>query len=185
VNAGYLHAIACGYFLWDALDAIINFTDAGFVAHGIACFGIFFLSYKPFMSYYGTRVLLWEVSTFFLNIHWFLDKTNRTGSRFQLINGILLVLSFFSVRIVSGAFLSIHFFSTLLQVRQEISLAYFVIYALGNLMLQGLSCFWFYKMILSIRKRFGNPQSQGHNHKNASALVNGNGRHSVGNGGSI
>ena len=80
------------YFLWDALDAIINFIDAGFVAHGIACFAIFFLSYvrvspnpflpliliaffsflfqKPFMSYYGTRVLLWELSTFFLNIHW-------------------------------------------------------------------------------------------------------------------
>lgn len=33
------------YFLWDALDAIINFIDAGFVAHGIACFAIFFLSY--------------------------------------------------------------------------------------------------------------------------------------------
>ena len=33
------------YFLWDALDAIINFTDVGFVAHGIACFAIFFLSY--------------------------------------------------------------------------------------------------------------------------------------------
>jgi len=53
-KAGYLHAIACGYFLWDALDAIINFVDAGFVAHGIACFAIFFLTYvrvspKPFL----------------------------------------------------------------------------------------------------------------------------------------
>ena len=33
------------YFLWDTFDAIINFNDAGFVAHGIACFAIFFLSY--------------------------------------------------------------------------------------------------------------------------------------------
>jgi hypothetical protein len=33
------------YFLWDTFDAIINFIDAGFVAHGIACFSIFFLSY--------------------------------------------------------------------------------------------------------------------------------------------
>ena len=37
--------ILASYFLWDALDAIINFTDAGYVAHGIACFTIFFLSY--------------------------------------------------------------------------------------------------------------------------------------------
>ena len=25
---------------------------------------------KPFVAYYGTRCLLWETSTFFLNNHW-------------------------------------------------------------------------------------------------------------------
>jgi len=140
------------------------------------------------MSYYGSRVLLWEASTFFLNIHWFLDKTNRTGSQLQLINGILLV-SFFSIRIVYGGYISIHFFFTLLQVRHEIPLAYLIIYALGNLMLQALNWFWFYKMIISIRKRFSNPpvsQTQGLDHKNAATLdFNAKGRHPVGNGGSI
>ena len=88
------------YFMWDALDAIINYIDPGFVAHGIACFSIFFMTFvsvfffcgfptiplsllrnshsflrydsfqRPFMAYYGTRVLLWETSTFFLNNHW-------------------------------------------------------------------------------------------------------------------
>lgn len=54
-DVGFVHAIACGcvkiisptlflshasllyffrYFLWDSLDAIINFTDLGFVLHG-------------------------------------------------------------------------------------------------------------------------------------------------------
>lgn len=114
--------------------------------------------------------------------------------------------------IVLGLSQSLHFFSTLLQVRHEIPLAYLLIYALGNLMLQALSWFWwgffelifsppfsflsdgrlfrFYKMIISIRKRFNNPpvnQTQGpNNHKIASTLtVNGNGRHPIGNGGSI
>ena len=44
-------------------------------------------------------------------------------------------------------------------------------------------------MIISIRKRFNNPpvnQTQEPIHKNASTLaVNGNGRHPIGNGGSI
>ena len=31
---GFVHAIACGYFLWDAFDAIFNYTDLGFLVHG-------------------------------------------------------------------------------------------------------------------------------------------------------
>lgn len=31
--------------MWDALDAIINYIDPGFVAHGIACFCIFFMTF--------------------------------------------------------------------------------------------------------------------------------------------
>lgn len=67
-RSGYVHAIACGcvfipcssapccvmtssyiyawsYFLWDTLDAIFNFIDPGFVAHGVACFAIYSMSY--------------------------------------------------------------------------------------------------------------------------------------------
>lgn len=31
------NAVALGYFLWDTIDAIVNFTDLGFVLHGMAC----------------------------------------------------------------------------------------------------------------------------------------------------
>jgi len=153
-TVGYVHAIASGYFLWDTLDAIFNFIDPGFVVHGVACFAIFTMSYKPFVAYYGTRCLLWETSTFFLNNHWFLDKTGRTGSRAQLINGFFLLGSFFFVRIVYGGYISIQFLNTLKQVRHEIPLAYTLIYGLGNFVLQGLNWFWFYKMIAALRKRF-------------------------------
>jgi len=181
-KAGYVNAIACGYFMWDALDAIINYIDPGFVAHGIACFSIFFMTFRPFMAYYGTRVLLWETSTFFLNNHWFLDKTNRTGSQFQLINGVLLVLSFFLVRIVFGGYVSIQFFVTLFEVRHETPLVYALVYGGGNFMLQGLNWFWFFKMIAALRKRFSSHPSertkliQGDQNVQTSTLtVNGNG----------
>jgi hypothetical protein len=35
----------------------------------------------PFANYYGLNFILYEISTPFLNIHWFFDKLNMTGSR--------------------------------------------------------------------------------------------------------
>lgn len=78
---------------------------------------------RPFLAYYCNHCLLWEVyvqptraspsasmlttqnthrSTIFLNIHWFLDKTGRTGSPLQLVNGIFLLGAFLGVRIIYG-----------------------------------------------------------------------------------
>lgn len=153
-RAGTVQAIACGYFLWDTFDAIVNYTDIGFVIHGLACLTIYMLSFKSFLAYYAARCLFWESSTFFLNIHWFLDKTGRTGSTFQLINGIFLLLTFFCVRIVWGGYISYHFFHTLYDVRREIPWLYIPIYGLGNIALQALNWLWFGRMINALRKRF-------------------------------
>jgi len=157
-QVGYAHAIACGYFLWDSVDAIINFTDLGFVIHGVACFAIYSMSFKPFVAYYGTRCLLWETSTFFLNIHWFLDKTNRTGSTAQFINGFFLLSAFFGVRLIYGGKVSYDFLHTLLQVRHEVPFAYVFVYGFGNVILTSLNWFWFYKMISALRRRFGDDE---------------------------
>jgi hypothetical protein len=37
---------------------------------GVACLFVYSGSYRPFLSYFGCRFLLWELSTPFLNIHW-------------------------------------------------------------------------------------------------------------------
>ncbi|RXW19629.1 hypothetical protein EST38_g6214 [Candolleomyces aberdarensis] len=145
----------CRYFIWDTFDAIINFVDAGFVIHGVACTLIYAMSFRPFVAYYGTRCLLWEISTFFLNIHWFLDKTNRTGSNLQLINGIALLFTFFSVRLVYGGSISYQFFLTLLGAWRSVPWSYTFTFGLANFALQGLNWLWFSKMIAAIRKRFG------------------------------
>ncbi|KAJ7582983.1 TLC domain-containing protein [Mycena floridula] len=153
-RSGFVQAVACGYFLWDTLDAIIFFTDIGFVFHGFACLMIFMLSFKPFVAFYGARCLLWEASTFFLNIHWFLDKTGRTGGNLQLVNGIILLVVFFGVRIVYGGIISYGFLQTLYATRDQIPLGYVLVYGAGNIMLQGLNWLWYGKMIAAIRKRF-------------------------------
>lgn len=153
-SMGTANAVATGYFIWDTLDAVFCFDAVGFVLHGFACFLIYSLSFRPFVGYYSTRCLLWETSTIFLNIHWFLDKTGKTGSPQQFVNGIVLLFTFLFVRIIWGGIVSYQFFLELLKVRDEIPALLFLVYGGGNLVLQGLNYFWFYSMIIALKKRF-------------------------------
>ncbi|KAI8982862.1 DUF887-domain-containing protein [Trametes punicea] len=153
-KVGRTVAVACGYFLWDALDAIINFDDLGFLIHGVSCLTLYMMTFRPFLGYYAPRYLSWELSTIFLNIHRFLDKTGYTGSTAQWINGVILLSTFFSVRIVYGWYLTLQFLRSLYDARAALPTHYILIFALGNLTLNLLNATWFYKMIYAIRKRF-------------------------------
>lgn len=66
---------------------------------------------RPFGNYYGLSFVLYELSTPFLNIHWFCDKLNLTGSKLQLYNGIALLFSFFGCRLVWGTYQSVLIYS--------------------------------------------------------------------------
>jgi TLC domain len=61
---------------------------------------------RPFLNYYAPVFILYELSTPFLNIHWFLDKVNMTGSKAQWYNGMLLLSVFFSCRLIWGTWQS-------------------------------------------------------------------------------
>jgi TLC domain len=62
---------------------------------------------RPFLNFYGPTFILYELSSPFLNIHWFLDKLHLTGSKYQWYNGIVLLASFFGCRLVWGTYQSI------------------------------------------------------------------------------
>lgn len=53
-----------------------------------------------------------------LNIHWFMDKLDLTGSIYQAINGALLTSTFFCCRLVWGAYNSYWVFSDMYQAVQ-------------------------------------------------------------------
>ena len=63
---------------------------------------------RPFCNYYGPVFILYELSSPFLNIHWFCDKLNLTGSSIQWYNGMILLATFFSCRLVWGTYQSVH-----------------------------------------------------------------------------
>jgi hypothetical protein len=125
--SGMVQALAAGYFLWD-LQVSLKFVDVlgassllhaigallvttiGFVSISLTKIVlelILFTSQRPFANYYGLNFILYELSTPFLNIHWFLDKFQMTGSRLQLLNGIMLVATFGCSRLLWGTYQSI------------------------------------------------------------------------------
>ncbi|KAG8787223.1 hypothetical protein FRC15_009720 [Serendipita sp. 397] len=157
-KVGFVHGIACG-FLWDTVDSIIHFEDIGFILHGIACLTVFLFGYRPFLAYYGPRFLLWELSTPFLNLNWFFDRTRVKGTTIHLLNGVALLISFFSARLVYGTYMadgkqSYNFFRTTYLNRSEIPAALFWTYCIGNVLLNGLNWFWFSKMVKTVRRKF-------------------------------
>lgn len=104
-----------------------------------------------------------------------------TGSRAQLYNGILLLFSFFTCRLVFGTYQSYRVMGDLLRaVRSTDGLtkvnspimafvnqdAYVPVWAAlaylsSNLTLNGLNFYWFFKMVHAVRKRF-QPSKESH-----------------------
>ncbi|EJD44180.1 hypothetical protein AURDEDRAFT_114429 [Auricularia subglabra TFB-10046 SS5] len=152
-RAGITFAVACGYFLWDIVHSTTHFAGAGFVAHAIACFSVYILGFTPFLAYYGVRCLMFEASTPFLNIHWYLLKTGRGGGKLAMINGVFLLTSFFLARIIYGTYVSYGFFSTLYEVRERVPPAYVYVYGISNVVLNALNWIWFSKMVSTMVAR--------------------------------
>ncbi|KAI8629296.1 TLC domain-containing protein [Xylariaceae sp. FL1651] len=107
--AAMIQALAAGYFLWDLFvtAANVNIFGLGMLAHAISALLVYSFGFRPFVNYYSCNFILWELSSPFLNIHWFFDKLGMTGSRAQLYNGLVLIATFFSCRLVWGTYQSV------------------------------------------------------------------------------
>lgn len=112
-GCGIVQALAAGYFLWDVGITLLNLDTfgLGLLAHGVAALSVYILGFRPFINFYSPTFILYELSTPFLNIHWFCDKLNLTGSKLQLYNGISLLVTFFLCRLVWGTWQSFHVYS--------------------------------------------------------------------------
>ncbi|EIE80770.1 hypothetical protein RO3G_05475 [Rhizopus delemar RA 99-880] len=67
---------------------------------------------------------MYELSTIFLNFHWFMDKIGWTGSRIQLVNGVFLLLTFFGARILFGTFMSFKMWNDIYSVKDQVPLRF-------------------------------------------------------------
>ncbi|KAH9862615.1 hypothetical protein IAQ61_010033 [Plenodomus lingam] len=110
--SGLIQAFAGGYFLWDLVITVQNVRifGIGMLFHAICALCVFSLGFRPFVNHYACTFILYELSSPFLNIHWFCDKLNMTGTTLQLVNGIILLFTFFSCRIIWGSYQSVRVF---------------------------------------------------------------------------
>ncbi|KAJ3079496.1 hypothetical protein HDU99_010749 [Rhizoclosmatium hyalinum] len=128
--------------------------DPGFIVHGVSAFTVYLITFRPFIQYYGSVFIMYELSTPFLNIHWVCDKLGMTGGTLQLVNGIILLIVFFLARIVFGLYSSFWLFVEMYHQYEMIPLYLVIMISVINAILNSLNIFWFYKMIDSVRRRF-------------------------------
>lgn len=107
--SGMIQGLAAGYFLWDLIITLQNIKmfGPGMLAHAISALTVFSFGFRPFVNYYSSTFILYELSSPFLNFHWFFDKLNLTGSKRQLVNGIFLLSTFFGCRLCWGTYQSL------------------------------------------------------------------------------
>ncbi|KAJ5525008.1 hypothetical protein N7494_011658 [Penicillium frequentans] len=118
---GLIQALAVGYFVYDLIVSTIyvKMFGIGTLFHAISALWVFSLGFKPFLNYYASTFILYELSTPFLNIHWFLDKVNMTGSKAQWYNGMALLSVFFSCRLIWGTWQSVVVYSDMWTALQQ------------------------------------------------------------------
>lgn len=116
------------------------------------------------MNYYGLNFILYELSTPFLNIHWFMDKLGMTGSTAQLINGIILISTFGGCRLIWGTYQSFRMYQDVwlalktpggLPIPPWLAAAYLA----STTMLSFLNIYWFGRMIKNVSSRFDKSKS--------------------------
>ncbi|KAH7083403.1 TLC domain-containing protein [Paraphoma chrysanthemicola] len=115
--SGLIQAFAGGYFLWDLVITVQNVKifGIGMLFHAISALCVFSLGFRPFVNFYAPTFILYELSSPFLNIHWFCDKLNMTGSTLQFVNGVFLLFTFFSCRLCWGTYNSFLVFADILR----------------------------------------------------------------------
>ncbi|GAA6022910.1 hypothetical protein JCM10207_006861 [Rhodosporidiobolus poonsookiae] len=171
-----LSAIAVGYFLWDAFVTAkhIRSQGAGFFLHGAGCFNAFLFTLKPFLLWCGPNFLVWELSTIFLNFHWLCDKLHMTGSIAQMVNGLFLVTTYVSARLIWGTYNSYRLWRLLLPSAADMSAKAILaretpswirlLYLFLNILMNSLNFYWFRLMVLALLKRF-KPSAAANAHK--------------------
>lgn len=113
------------------------------------------------MNYYGINFVLYELSTPFLNFHWFMDKLGLTGSTVQLVNGIALIASFGGCRLIWGPYQNYRMFKDIWEAYNTPGANALPVppwlaatYVLACSTLTCLNAFWFSKMIQALLSRF-------------------------------
>ncbi|KAL5001477.1 TLC domain-containing protein [Aspergillus recurvatus] len=107
-SCALINSLAVGYFIYDLIISTlyVKMFGIGMLFHAVSALWVFSFGFRPFVNFYAPVFILYELSSPFLNIHWFLDKVNMTGSNLQWYNGMALLVVFFCCRLIWGTWQS-------------------------------------------------------------------------------
>ncbi|KAL4813245.1 TLC domain-containing protein [Aspergillus spinulosporus] len=108
-SCALINSLAVGYFIYDLIVSTlyVKMFGIGMLFHAVSALWVFSFGFRPFVNFYAPVFILYELSSPFLNIHWFLDKVNMTGSKLQWYNGMALLVVFFCCRLIWGTWQSV------------------------------------------------------------------------------
>ncbi|EJT41597.1 TDA4-like protein [Saccharomyces kudriavzevii IFO 1802] len=156
-------SLSAGYFIWDLTMCMRHFKLYGieFTGHAVGSVYVMLLSLRPFCQPWIGRFLIYEASTPFVNINWFIMQCNAKSKNciplwFNVVNGLLLMTVFFVVRICWGTIASALLFKQMWNVRDELPKVSAVAMMSLNIFMNWLNVLWFKKM-LKIAKKLAKP----------------------------
>eukprot|EP00282_Hemiselmis_andersenii_P025986 CAMPEP_0172021322 /NCGR_PEP_ID=MMETSP1041-20130122/13648_1 /TAXON_ID=464988 /ORGANISM="Hemiselmis andersenii, Strain CCMP439" /LENGTH=225 /DNA_ID=CAMNT_0012676635 /DNA_START=473 /DNA_END=1149 /DNA_ORIENTATION=+ len=157
--------MATGYFLFDSLSVLLHMGSHGgqYLLHGVLCLITYGLAALfDVYHYWGPTFLLFEITTLFINARWwFAQLDNKEGTAYT-INGISLILTWLSVRVIFGLSQSWVFWQDAFSpASAKVPAAIFAWYAFSNISLNLLNIFWFFKIMKSALGFFGVGKGKG------------------------
>lgn len=93
------------YFVADFMLCSILFKENGFpfwIHAAIGCASSSFAAFGQFGHVFVGPLYLWEGSTPFLNIRWILAEYGLKNNPIYILNGLILIIAFFTFRLILG-----------------------------------------------------------------------------------
>eukprot|EP00192_Tetraselmis_astigmatica_P021047 CAMPEP_0117655314 /NCGR_PEP_ID=MMETSP0804-20121206/4214_1 /TAXON_ID=1074897 /ORGANISM="Tetraselmis astigmatica, Strain CCMP880" /LENGTH=274 /DNA_ID=CAMNT_0005461659 /DNA_START=340 /DNA_END=1164 /DNA_ORIENTATION=+ len=152
---GMLALLSAGYFLHDLIIVTLFVSEAGigFFLHGFFCSGLYMYGYFMHeLHFFAAAFILWEMSTPFVQLRWFLVEMGLKETKLYVGNGIVMMVVFFIARLVIGSYFSwVFWIAAMEELRSPNPEGFqpgFIYFALAaNVILNSLNFFWFSKMV--------------------------------------
>mmetsp|Transcript_3838 Transcript_3838/g.3733 ORF Transcript_3838/g.3733 Transcript_3838/m.3733 type:complete len:291 (-) Transcript_3838:91-963(-) len=153
----FVSSITVGYFVWDLVVCFkyMNLFGAGFFVHAVSALIVFGSTLTPFCIPWVPAFLIFELSTPFVNVNWFASKmpAGFISDKVAIVNGILLLVTFFTVRIVWGFYAVFTVARDMFAVWDQLYKIIPIVTLFLNATLDLLNVYWFYKMLLIAKKK--------------------------------
>ncbi|QPG75970.1 hypothetical protein FOA43_003356 [Brettanomyces nanus] len=158
--AGFAASLTCGYFVWDLVYCCIFHYDIyGFqyLFHGFGALIVFTSTFAGYCQPLIPAFLIYELSTPFVNLHWFYTRGPKglVNEKTFLLNGLLLMTTFFLSRCVWGIYVSIKIFRLCMQYKDRMPVLFIPVIFTLNIGFHILNLYWFSKMVLLATRRVG------------------------------